>query len=76
MTTTTIDIHKWLTAIDQHPGMTNAELLTGYGIVGVETDQTPEQGDASAWRLHLAGFLWPIAIDGDEYTYGLQIPGR
>jgi hypothetical protein len=74
MTAPTIDTHQWLTAIDDDPRMTGAELLTGYRILGAETDQTAEQFEESSIRLHFAGFLRPVAIDGDTYTYELRIP--
>lgn len=30
--------------------------------------------DEGALRLHFAGFLRPVAIDGNEWTYQLAIP--
>ena len=70
---TTIDTHEWLTAVDQHPETTNADLGAAYHMLGVETDHTPEQLDESTFRLHLLGFLWPIAVDRNTYTYELRI---
>jgi hypothetical protein len=70
----TINTAEWLTAIDQHPETTDADLLAAYHGLGVETDRTPDELDESTFRLQLLGFLWPVAIDGSAYTYDRRIP--
>ncbi|KXF54644.1 hypothetical protein AXA44_40550 [Rhodococcus sp. SC4] len=73
-TTTGVDTFAWLDAIDQHPTTTDADLLAAYGLLGVDIDRTAEEADESTLRLHFAGFLRPVAIDGDEWTYELATP--
>lgn len=72
-----VDNFDWLAAIDQHPETTNVDVLAAHHIVGTKTDITSEQLDASMFRLHLLGFLWPtdISADGRTYTYEFHIPG-
>ncbi|MDI9940869.1 hypothetical protein QM806_36530 [Rhodococcus sp. IEGM 1351] len=72
--TTGVDTFDWLDAIERHHTTTDADLLAAYGLLGVEIDRTPEEADESALRLHVAGFLRPVAFDGSEYTYELSIP--
>lgn len=73
-----VDNFDWLEAIDAHTETTTVDVLAAYEILGVTTDLTPEQLDASTITLHLLGFLWPIDIsdDGRTYTYELCIPER
>jgi hypothetical protein len=74
--TTTIDNFDWLTTVGQHPETTNADLLAAFHIIGTPTDITPDQLEASTFRLHMLGFLRPVDIsdDGLTYTYGFHIP--
>ncbi|EKT81849.1 hypothetical protein WSS_A15194 [Rhodococcus opacus M213] len=69
-----INTADWLEAIDKHEFTTDVDLLAAYGLLGVDIDRTPEEADESTLRLHFAGFLRPVAIDGNEYTYEFAIP--
>jgi hypothetical protein len=69
--------HDWLQAIADHPGMRDDDLLAAYHSLGVPTDRTPEQLDASTFRLQLFGFLDVVDIsdEGRTYTYALITGG-
>ncbi|MFD9666071.1 hypothetical protein ACFWAY_31355 [Rhodococcus sp. NPDC059968] len=73
-TTTGVDAFAWLDAIESHPSTSSADSLVALGMLGVATDRTPEEMDEGTLRLHVAGFLRPVAIDGNDYTYELAIP--
>ncbi|GCE42770.1 hypothetical protein Rhow_006899 [Rhodococcus wratislaviensis] len=73
-TTTGVDTFDWLDAIERHPATSSADSLVALGMLGVATDGTPDEMDEGALRLHFAGFLRPVAIDGNEWTYQLAVP--
>jgi hypothetical protein len=65
----TIVNHDWLQAIADHPGMQDEDLLAAYHHVGVPTDRTPDQLDASTFKLQLWGFLDVVDVSDDGLTY-------
>jgi len=38
-------------------------------------DLTIEEMDEATIRLQLAGYLWPVAVEGNQWTYRPTIPG-
>ncbi|VBA57602.1 hypothetical protein LAUMK191_04096 [Mycobacterium attenuatum] len=74
---TSVDNFDWLDAIEAHTETTSIDVLAAHHIIGTPTDITPDQLDASTFRLHLLGFLRPVDIsdDGRTYTYVCRIPG-
>jgi hypothetical protein len=75
MENNTIVNHDWLQAVADHPGMRDEDLLIAYHHLGVPTDRTPEQLDASTFKLQLWGFLDVVDIsdDGRIYSYAPRI---
>jgi hypothetical protein len=69
-----VDNYEWLQAIDDHPHMTTEDLVGAYAFLGTETDRTPEQVDAAVFSLVVYGFLKPVAINDDTWTYELLMP--
>jgi len=72
--TTEVESFAWLDAIEQHPSTSSADSLVALGMLGVATDRTPDEMDEGALRLHIAGFLRTVAIDGNEYAYEFAMP--
>ena len=65
----TVVNHDWLQAIADHPAMRDEDLLAAYHLLGVKTDRTPEQLDASTFRLQVWGFLDVVDVSDDGLTY-------
>ena len=75
MENNTIVNHDWLQVVADHPAMTDEDLLAAYHHLGVPTDRTPEQIDASTFKLQLLGVpeCWSTSAT-TEYLHLLAEP--
>ncbi|BCN45262.1 hypothetical protein [Prescottella equi] len=69
-----IDTNEWLAGIAKDESLGKDEFLAAVALMS-DGNEIDVSGNEAAIRLQLAGYLRPVAIDGDEYTYELTIPG-
>jgi len=72
-----IDTQQWLTKIAEDEFLAATDLLAALAMVSDthEADLTTEETEEATFRLQLAGYLWPVAVEGNRWTYRPRIPG-
>lgn len=72
-----IDTHEWLAGIEEDELLGATEYLVALMMVSDthKAHLTIEETDEATFRLQLAGYLWPVAVEGNRWTYQPAIPG-